>query len=139
VLRAIGTLARGVHDGQDGEPKVHEGEQLPEVRHGARDVLGGLLPVRRQIVLGVVRHDDAGKEDSHEARQAQVVGDDEGQVRHAHHDRHLGVCVRVFDAPFGDDGGKEPKGHAEGHGAAKDPHKARQRCRDRVSREVKVG
>jgi len=106
--RSVGTRAwhAGARAGRE-----HHG--LGEVGDGAGDIVHRLAAFLAQVVLGVVRAEGAAEEDGHEARAAQAIGDDEGEVGEGEDERHLGVGVRAADHVLGHEGCDNAEGDSD--------------------------
>lgn len=85
---------------EDRHAQVGEDGGLGQEGHSAESVLHVNLRHERQVLMGVVRHDDAGEENRRDARQVQRLGTAVGEVgadeHHAELERRIATQVDVF-------------------------------------------
>ena len=72
-------------EAEDGQTEVGEDARLGDEGQRAEYLLDGDASHRREIQVRVVRHDEAGEEDGHDARELDGLGE---HVRRVHEDEH---------------------------------------------------
>lgn len=68
-----------------GQAEIGEDARFGDESERAKHLLDGDARDGREIVVGVVGHDDAGEQDGHDARQLDRLGE---HVRRVHEDEH---------------------------------------------------
>ena len=104
---------------EEGQSEVGEHARLRDEGDGAHGLLHGDLSDGREVVVGVLTHDDGAEEDGHDAGEVDPLGQGVGRVDEAEHERELerGVVVEVdvledegaAEADEGPDGGRAKK------------------------------